>query len=105
MFDLSLTEILIVVVVGVIFIGPKDLPVVLRAVAKGMAQLRVLWRELKITFDEVARETGLNETKDEINREMRLITGDDGKKYESYDISDFLPPEEDKPVTRTPAGP
>lgn len=91
MFDFSLAELMLVVVVAVVFIGPKDLPVVLRAIAKGFAHLRSLASELKQAFDDLARESGVEETMREVKRETRLITGDDGKHYEAYDIEDFLP--------------
>lgn len=82
MFDLSLAELGLIVIVAVIFIGPKDVPVVLRAISKGMRQLRQLGRELHQAFDELSREAGVAD----IEREMRLIKGDDGKMYESYDL-------------------
>lgn len=86
MFDLSLAEILLVVVVGVVFIGPKDLPVIVRAVAKGIKTLRGFTHEIKQAFDEVSRDTGLKDSIDSIEGEMRLIKGDDGKLYESYEM-------------------
>ena len=87
MFDLSLAELALIVIVAVIFIGPKDVPVVLRAISKGMRQLRQLGRELRQAFDELSREAGVAE----IERDMRLIKGDDGKMYESYDIPKTKP--------------
>jgi Tat protein translocase TatB subunit len=102
MFDLSFGEILLVVVIAVIFIGPKDMPVVLRAVARGMRQVKSLSGELKKAFDELADESGLKEAQADIDREMRKITGDDGEEYEAYDISDLLPPRENAPEKKEP---
>lgn len=96
MFDFSFAEILVVVVVAVIFIGPKELPVVLRALARGMRWVKQTTRELKAAFDDLAQESGLGEAKKEVEREISWITGDDGKRYQAYDISDFLPPEPEK---------
>ncbi len=92
MFDLSFGELLLLAVVGVVFIGPKELPVIVRAFAKAMAYLKALTREFRGAFDDLARESGIREAQAEVEREIRLITGDDGKTYESYDISDFIPP-------------
>lgn len=86
MFDLSLAELALIVVVATVFIGPKELPVVLRAVARGVAQLRKLGAELRAVMDEVGKESGIAEAAQEFKAEMRMIRGDDGKFYESYDL-------------------
>ncbi len=91
MLDLSLAEVALVVVVAVIFIGPKELPVVVRAVAKAMRSLRSLGNELRKAFAELARESGLDAAKKEIEREVTMIRGDDGKLYESYRLPDMKP--------------
>ncbi|MBV8939380.1 MAG: twin-arginine translocase TatA/TatE family subunit [Alphaproteobacteria bacterium] len=93
MFDFSLAEILLIVVVAVVFIGPKDMPVAIRAVARGLAQLRGFAREMKQAFDDVARESGLHEAHDGFQKEVKMITGDDGRQYEAYDISHLSPPQ------------
>jgi sec-independent protein translocase protein TatB len=92
MFDFSLAEIVLIAVVAVVFIGPKDLPVVLRALAKAMAWVRGLTHEFRAAFEELSRESGVHEMRGEVAREVRQITGDDGEEYEAYDIADLLPP-------------
>jgi len=101
MLDFSFGELLLIVLVAVVCIGPKELPVVVRAIAKGLAHMRALSRELKAAFDDLARESGLKETQDEIEREMKTITGDDGKSYPAYKIDDFIQAKDGKP--RSPA--
>lgn len=86
MFDLSLAELLLIVIVAVVFIGPKELPVVLRALAKGLRALKSLANEIRHAFDEVTREAGV----DELRRDITFIRGDDGKLYESYDVDKVL---------------
>src|SRR5687768_8520613 len=93
MFDLSLAEIMLVVVVAVIFIGPKELPVVIRAIAKAMRSLHSLMQEIRGAFDDLAKESGLKDTAEEISREVQMIKGDDGKFYESYDASHVMLPQ------------
>lgn len=80
MFDLSLGEILLVIVVAVVFIGPKELPVVVRAIAKGMRAVRGLVKEVQSAFDGLAEESGIKELK----KDIKLIQGDDGQMYESF---------------------
>src|SRR5579864_5104433 len=92
--DFSFAELALIVIVAVVFIGPKELPVVVRVVAKGLRAMRNLVGELRQAFDELTRESGLKETADAFESEVRMIKGDDGKLYESYDIADFV---KDKP--------
>ena len=82
MFDLSLAELALIVIVAVIFIGPKELPVVLRAISKGLRGVRAFGRELHKAFDDLSREAGV----EDIEKDIRLIKGDDGNMYESYDM-------------------
>ena len=88
MFDFSLTELALIAVVAVIFIGPKELPGVVRAVAKFMRGLRSIMREISGAFDDVAKESGVKAMVDEFEGDVRMIRGDDGKMYEAYDMPD-----------------
>jgi Tat protein translocase TatB subunit len=90
MFDLSFAEILLVVIVAVIFIGPNELPVVIRTVAKFMRSMRSLARELRDVFDDLSRESGVKDAADDFHQEIRMIKGDDGKMYEAYDASHVM---------------
>ncbi|MFO0389975.1 MAG: twin-arginine translocase TatA/TatE family subunit [Alphaproteobacteria bacterium] len=86
MFDLSLGEILLVVVVAAVFIGPKEMPVVIRSIARLMKSVRALAAEVRGAFDELAKESGVKDAAEDINKNIRLIEGDDGQMYESYDM-------------------
>jgi sec-independent protein translocase protein TatB len=88
MFDLSLGEIMLVVIVAAVFIGPKEMPVVIRGIAKLMKSIRALASEIRAAFDELAKETGTKDALDEMNDSIRYIRGDDGKLYESYSLED-----------------
>jgi Tat protein translocase TatB subunit len=96
MLDFSFAELLLVVIVAVVFIQPKDMPVIIRAIAKAMHSIRNLSHEVKQAFDDVARETGLHDTRKTLDAELRMIQGDDGKMYESYDIKNII----DKPAVK-----
>ncbi len=96
MLDFSFAELLLIVIVAVIFIKPGDLPVIIRAISKAMSSIRSLSNEVKQAFDDVARETGLHDAKQTLDAELRMIQGDDGKMYESYDIKNIL----DKPAAK-----
>ncbi len=84
MFDLSLAEIVLVVLVAVVFIGPKELPVVIRAVVKAMRYMRGLMHEVRGMFDDLAKETGIADDINDLKADVKMIKGEDGKWYESY---------------------
>lgn len=86
MFDFSFAELLLVIVVAAVFIQPKDFPVVIKAIAKAMKTLRGFMHDIKQTFDDISRESGIADVKETLDTEMRLIKGDDGKMYESYQV-------------------
>lgn len=84
MFDLSFSEIALIVVVAVVFIGPKELPAVIRAISTFFRGISHIISDIKAAFAEVSKEVGLDDAKNEFSQEMRLIQGDDGQMYEAY---------------------
>ncbi len=61
MFDIGWTEILIIAVVAIIIVGPKDLPRMLRTLGRYAGQLRRTAGEFRSQFDDVIRESELDE--------------------------------------------
>ena len=57
---------MVVAVAALIFVGPKDLPVVLRKVGQFTARMRGLAAEFRASFDEMARQSELDELKREV---------------------------------------
>lgn len=66
MFDLSWTELLIVAVVAIIVVGPKDLPRALRSVGRWTGKARHMARDFRRQFDEALREAELDTIKKEV---------------------------------------
>lgn len=73
MFDIGGWEFLVIVVVAIVVIGPKDLPHVIRGVSQWMAKARELAREFRSGLDELSREVEL----DKLQREVRSSVGAD----------------------------
>ncbi len=63
MFDISWHELLLVAVVTVIVVGPKEIPRVLRTVTGAMRKIRGMAREFQSSIDELAREAELDDLK------------------------------------------
>jgi len=68
MFDLSWTELLLIAVVAVVFIGPKELPGALRTIGRFAAKARSMAREFQSNVDEMIRESELDEVRKQVQR-------------------------------------
>ncbi len=66
MFDIGWVEMMIVVVVMIVVIGPKDLPVVLHTMGRWIARVRAMARSFQDSIEEMAEETGLDQMRDEV---------------------------------------
>lgn len=59
--DFSWSELLIIGIVALIFIGPKDLPGMFREFGRFMAKVRAMGREFSRAMDEAAKESGVKD--------------------------------------------
>ncbi len=66
MFDLSWSHILIVLIVALVVVGPKDLPKLMRIVGRWVAKARAMADQFRKSFDEMARQSELDELRQEI---------------------------------------
>lgn len=66
MFDIAWTEFLVVAVVALVVVGPRDLPGLLRTVGKTIANLRRMASEFQGQFNEAMREAELDDLKREV---------------------------------------
>lgn len=63
MFDLGWPELMLIMVVALIVIGPKELPNAIRTVMAVVRKLRGAAREFQSGLDDIARESGLDDVK------------------------------------------
>jgi sec-independent protein translocase protein TatB len=77
MFDLSWTHILIVLVVALLVVGPKDLPRMMHTVGKWVGKARSMADQFRKSFDEMTKEAELDELRKEIDalRNERPLAG------------------------------
>jgi sec-independent protein translocase protein TatB len=59
-------DFLIVGVVALIVVGPKDLPILMRKVGRFVAHMRGMAAEFRASFDEMARQSELDELRKEV---------------------------------------
>jgi sec-independent protein translocase protein TatB len=110
MFDIGWSELLLIGIVALIAIGPKELPGALRTLGQWMGKVRRMASEFQSQFHEAMREAELADLKKEVD-EMATKA----QSYAHFDpIEDIRkdienaaspPPALDTPPTETPAPP
>ncbi len=68
MFDIGWTELLVVGVVALIVVGPKDLPKMFRALGQFTAKARNMAREFQRAMDAAADETGVKDVASDLRK-------------------------------------
>ncbi|HTR16592.1 MAG TPA: Sec-independent protein translocase protein TatB [Acetobacteraceae bacterium] len=72
MFDFAWSELALIGIVALIAIGPKDMPVAIKAVSAALKKARRMASELQGHVDEMVREADLHEVRDSLN-ELRSM--------------------------------
>ncbi|MGR3712129.1 MAG: Sec-independent protein translocase protein TatB [Shimia sp.] len=101
MFDLGLPELLVIGVVALIVVGPKDLPVMFRTVGRFVGKAKGMAREFSSAMNQAADQTGVKDVADglksatdglnKVSNPMKAATDavrdttDDFKKSMSFD--------------------
>ena len=71
MFDIGWSELLLVLVVALVVVGPKDLPRLIRMLGRWVGKARRMADQFRAGFDDLTRETEL----DELRREISALRG------------------------------
>lgn len=108
MFDFAWSEIALIGVVALVLIGPKDMPVAIKAVAGVVKKARRMAAEFQGHVDEMVRDTELAEVRQQINEirnfdfrgEFERAVDGDGSLKRAFDDPFTAPPP--APVTELP---
>jgi len=65
-FEQFSIEMIVVFAIGLMVLGPKDLPVVMRKIGQFVAKMRGMAAEFRASFDELARQSELDELRKEV---------------------------------------
>ncbi len=107
MFDIGWSELVVIAVVALIAIGPKELPGVLRMVGQWMGKARKMASEFQGQFQEAMREAEMADIKksfDEVKEAATGLTSGNIMTSLQKDVGDALRIDDiDKPVTDKPA--
>lgn len=63
MFDIGATELLVIAIIAIIVVGPKDLPGMLRNFGRFVGKMRSMARDFQNQFEQAARDSGLDEVR------------------------------------------
>lgn len=85
MFEIGGTELLLIAVVALIVIGPKELPNALRTVGRYTGKARAMTRHLRSGFDEMMRQAELEEMEKQWAEHNRKIMA------ETPVVADYAP--------------
>jgi sec-independent protein translocase protein TatB len=102
MFDLGWTELLVIGVVALIVVGPKDLPVLFRNVGRWVGKARGMAREFSRAMNEAADEAGVSD----IQKGLKAATNPvgsalDGVKSAARDLTESMDPTKFDPDSET----
>jgi sec-independent protein translocase protein TatB len=107
MFDIGWSELVVIAVVALIAIGPKELPGVLRMVGQWMGKARKMAAEFQGQFQEAMREAemaDLKKTFDEVKEAATGFAGDNIMTSLQKDVGEALKIDDiDKPALEPPA--
>lgn len=75
MFDVGWTELLVVGVLALIVVGPRDLPQLLRTVGQWVGKIKRMAREFQRTMEDAAREADITDFKElrDLKKEMNNL--------------------------------
>jgi sec-independent protein translocase protein TatB len=72
--SLGFQEIILLGIIALVVVGPKDLPLLLRKLGKWTAKLRGMAQEFRTGFDELARQAELDELRREVDALRRTTS-------------------------------
>ena len=99
MFDMGWSELLVVGVVALIVVGPKDLPVLFRKVGQFVGKAKGMAREFSTAMNDAADDTGMREISSGLNKSLKAATNPlgtamDGVKSATKSLADINPDSE-----------
>ena len=103
MFDFAWSEIALIGIVALVAIGPKDLPVAIKAVAQMVKKARKMAGEFQTHVDEMVREADLSGVRDSFNDLRRMDIK--GKILSAVDDDGSIRKTLSQPVSFAPAPP
>jgi len=99
------TELLLIAIVALVVVGPKDLPIMMRKLGQFLAKGRAMANEFRAAFDDIAKQTELDDLRKEIEdlkRDNVMTAAIDDLKEVEQDINESVMREHPGTETDTP---
>lgn len=77
--EIGATELMVIAAVALIVVGPKDLPMLLRKLGSFVARLRGMASEFRSSFDDMARQSELDDLRKEVAAMRSTATAESGE--------------------------
>ncbi|PIR38667.1 MAG: twin-arginine translocase subunit TatB [Alphaproteobacteria bacterium CG11_big_fil_rev_8_21_14_0_20_39_49] len=90
MFDLSWSEMFVVAIVGLLVIGPEELPAVVRNCKKVIAKIKNTAKEFTSAITDIDEIDDIKKEAQKLNEDMKTIIDLEGNEQPTYDISDII---------------
>ncbi|SIS90793.1 sec-independent protein translocase protein TatB [Roseivivax lentus] len=104
MFDLGWTELLVIGIVALIVVGPKDLPMLFRNIGRFVGKAKGMAREFSRAMNEAADESGMKDVQKTFKAASNpLNSAMDGVKSAARDMTN-LNLDDDKPAKKADIG-
>lgn len=101
---IGVPELLVLLVLALVVVGPKDLPLMVRRIGQFVSRMRGLARDFQRTFDELGREAELAELRKEVDALKRANPISEVKReFETAERDALREPAEEKPHPRVAA--
>jgi sec-independent protein translocase protein TatB len=98
MFGIGWSELVVIAVVALIVMDPKDIPALIRSVKQFFHKLHLLKQEMLSVINEIDEASGLSELQQDltqekvaVNQQLRKIVDLNGNLQDAYDLSDLRP--------------
>ena len=90
MFDLSLSESLVILLVLVLVVGPEDIPGVVKKISGFIKKIKSYARDFHDAVDEIVEETGAKDIQKEVKKHVLDLEGNITEVYDLSDVRDSL---------------
>ena len=71
MFDIGWQELLVIAIVAIVVVGPKELPAMMRVAGQWMGRARRMARDFQLSLEEIGREAELEALRRDIDNMKR----------------------------------